>query len=185
MTGSQIRRKVLGSFQLTVPFGTADALLEPEERLLAFFRWILSTLDSGDRWRPVIERYVCEIILRVKGFGGDPSKIPPSPVGAIPSKSPPGVGPGSVAGKVESTGKIEGLLYDRFGDFEEFILRPSPRKAHLPHQATSLRGNRRLGLADADPGDDLRPQSRSARARADSVAHPARRRAEPPVTDRT
>jgi hypothetical protein len=120
----QIRRKVLGSFQLTVPVGTAQALLEPEERLLAFFRWILSTLGSGDRWRPVIERYVSEIVLRVKEFGGDPSAIPPSQVGAIPSKPPPGAGPIPVAGGLEKTGKIEGLLYDRFGDFEGFILRP-------------------------------------------------------------
>jgi hypothetical protein len=118
VTRPQLRRRVLGSFQLTVSVGTAQTLLEPEERLLAFFRWILSTLGDADRWRPVIERYVGEIVLRVKAFGGDPSSIQPSQVGAISG----GVRP-PVAGQVERTGKIEGLIYDRFGDFEGFVLR--------------------------------------------------------------
>jgi hypothetical protein len=123
-THAQIRRKVLGSFQLAVPVGTARTLLEPEERLLAFFRWILSTLSSGDRWYPVIERYVREIALRVKIFGGHPIAIPPSQVGAIPYKpGHGGRGPPRTTAQLETTGKIERLIYDRFGDFEGFVLR--------------------------------------------------------------
>jgi hypothetical protein len=119
---SQVRRKVLGSFQLTISVDTAQTLLEPEERLLAFFRWILLTLASGDRWRPVIERYVGEIVIRVKVFGGDPTAIPPSQVGAIPSRPVSAGGQPPVAGQVGTTGKIERLTYDRFGDFEGFVL---------------------------------------------------------------
>jgi hypothetical protein len=118
-------RRVLGAFQLTVAVGTARTLLEPEERLLAFFRWILSTLAVGDRWHPVIQRYVGEIALRVKVFGGDPGIIGPSQVGAIPRKpaSPSGAGgPSHPSSESERSGKIEGLVYDRFGDFEGFVL---------------------------------------------------------------
>ena len=54
-------------------------------------------------------------------FGGDPSKITPSPTG----NGVPGLhvskGPGHEFG-VEFTGKISGLIFDHFGDFEGFIL---------------------------------------------------------------
>jgi hypothetical protein len=107
------RRKVLGAFEFTLKPAAARALLEPEEHLLAYFRWILSTLAEKDRWRPVIERYVREIAQRVRVFGGDPGLIEPSQLGAIPSKR----------AQIEKTGKIEGLVHDRFGDFEAFVLR--------------------------------------------------------------
>jgi hypothetical protein len=123
--GIQRRRKVLGAFQLTVTVGTPRALLEPEERLLAFFRWILSRLARNDRWHPVIERYLVEIATRVKDFGGNPDAIAPSQVGAVlssPETPPQGHSPG--AGRLlDCSGKIEGLIHDRFGDFDGFILR--------------------------------------------------------------
>jgi len=52
---------------------------------------------------------------RVEGFGGDPSKIPPSPIGFFPTPPEPPIA-------VSYTGKVKGLYYDRFGDFEGFIL---------------------------------------------------------------
>ena len=57
------------------------------------------------------------IARRVKLFGGDPGKIPPSPIGAVPAAG----GPGDHHGH-EHTGKVAGLIYDGFGDFEGFIL---------------------------------------------------------------
>lgn len=119
----QIRRKVMGSFQLTVPVSVAGTLLEPEERLLAYFRWILSTLAIGDRWQPVIQRYVDEIVLRVKAFGGDPAVILPSQVGSIVANLVSERGRAPAVREIEATGKIERLAYDPFGDFEAFVLR--------------------------------------------------------------
>jgi hypothetical protein len=119
------RRRVLSSFQVAVPIEPAEQLLEPEERLFAFFQWILSTLNSGDRWYPVIERYVCQLGNRVETLGGNPVAIPPSPVGAIPTKPGhhPGGGHHPPGAPGERSGKIESLIYDRFGDFVGFILR--------------------------------------------------------------
>lgn len=121
----QLRRQVIGAFRLNIPFATDLALLKHEERLLAFFRWTLLKLTQTDRWRPVMVRYVDALAVRVKGFGGDPSTIYPSQVGAVGPKAGSGaggnLGPGS--GQNEHTGKIVELVYDRFGDFEGFILR--------------------------------------------------------------
>ena len=120
-------RRVIGAFQISVPIAPAGELLPSEERNLAFFRWVLSTLVPADRWYPVMERYVQEIALRVKAFGGDPARIGPSPTGQPgphhPPHRPPEPFPGPRPGQVAYTGKVERLIYDRFGDFEGFVLR--------------------------------------------------------------
>jgi hypothetical protein len=110
-------RRVLGAFQLTIPVSTEEALLEPEERLFAIMRWIEKGIPANDRWSLVFARYVGQIADRVEGFGGDPSKILPSPIGSIPP-------PGSRRRRddLSFTGKISGLVYDRFGDFDGFLL---------------------------------------------------------------
>jgi hypothetical protein len=114
------RRKVLGAFEFNLSPGPARALREPEERLLAYFRWIMLGLADNDRWRPVIERYVAEIADRVRVFGGEPGSIEPSQVGALGKDEYVTPAPGTTP--LERTGKIEGLVHDRFGDFEAFIL---------------------------------------------------------------
>lgn len=61
-----------------------------------------------------------------KGLGGNPSLIPPSPTGTWPGWQSLGSGKGHLKGQPgqlgEHTGKIAGLLFDHFGDFEGFIL---------------------------------------------------------------
>jgi len=68
---------------------------------------------------------------RVKSFGGDPSTIAPSPKGTVgephhgPGRGWPWGGPGG-AGRGDEpihTGKVGGLHYDRFGDFDGFVLK--------------------------------------------------------------
>jgi hypothetical protein len=77
-------RRVLGSFQLMIPVRVGHVLLEPEERLLAIMRWIDESIQATDRWLPVFDRYLEQIADRVRGFGGDPTNILPSPIGSIP-----------------------------------------------------------------------------------------------------
>ena len=74
-------RRVLGSFQISIPVSIEEALLDSEESLLSIMRWIQQGKAPGDRWSPVLDRYVAQIAERVQGFGGDPRKIPPSPTG--------------------------------------------------------------------------------------------------------
>jgi hypothetical protein len=108
-------RRTLGSFQITVPVAVKEELLGPAEQLLAIMRWIAKGKPPGDRWTPVLDRFVEQLAERVEGFGGDPSKIPPSPIGFFPPAPEPAIA-------VSYTGKVKALLYDRFGDFDGFIL---------------------------------------------------------------
>jgi hypothetical protein len=120
-------RRVIGAFQISVPIVAPQELLPSEERTLAFFLWVLSTVSHTDRWYPVMERYVQQISLRVKAFGGNPAQIKPSPTGYVgphhPTHGQPEPFPGPRHGQVAYTGKIERLIFDRFGDFEGFVLR--------------------------------------------------------------
>jgi Glycosyl hydrolases family 32 N-terminal domain len=113
-------REVLGTFQLTIPVSTRERLLLPEERLLAWLKWKISVLPATRRWHPVLVRYAELVAGRVRGFGGDPGKIPPSPVGHVPGvpHRPP-----HERGERRYVGKVVALRYDRFGDFAGFTLR--------------------------------------------------------------
>jgi hypothetical protein len=111
-------RRVLGSFQISIPVETKHALLGPEERLLSVLRWIARSIPTTSRWFPVIQRYLHQVAGRVSGLGGNPITILPSPQGsghAHPIHKPPH------SGKYV-TGKIAGLVFDHFGDFTGFWL---------------------------------------------------------------
>jgi hypothetical protein len=112
-------RYVVGAFQINIPVSTANLLLAPEESLLAVFKWKIGQIPTNNRWYPVLQRYIEQISGRVTGFGGNPQQIPPSPKGY-----PTGGGGDEHPSDdlVESTGKVAGLIYDRFGDFEGFTL---------------------------------------------------------------
>jgi hypothetical protein len=113
-------RRIVGTYQITIPVRTKEVILVAETRLLSVLRWILQSVPAGNRWYPVFSRYVGLIGDRVGGLGGDPNVVKPSPDG---SGGEPGVGPAS---EPEPTrrydGKITGLIYDCFGDFEGFLL---------------------------------------------------------------
>jgi hypothetical protein len=115
-------RRVLGSFQVSIPVRTRHALLEPEERLLSVLRWIARSIPHGNRWRPVFERYLGQIAGRVTALGGDPGAIIASPTGDGRKHHPPPKHGHEHERHYRHTGKIAGLLFDRFGDFEGFIL---------------------------------------------------------------
>jgi hypothetical protein len=138
-------RRVIGAFQISIPIVAPEDLLPSEERSLAFFRWVLSTMAPTDRWRPVMERYIKQISLRVQAFGGDPTRIGPSPVGHVgphpPTHGEPEPFPGPRHGEVAHTGKIERLIFDRFGDLEGFVLRTD-------HGAEKQFRSRELRLAE-------------------------------------
>lgn len=118
-------RRVLGAFQINIPISTKEQLLVPEEHRLALFRWIAENVLPRNRWYPVMQRYIGQLAGRVTGFGGDPGKILPSPTGYVPGlPSPHGHGHegGEGSHHPEVSGKVNGIVYDHFGDFEGFII---------------------------------------------------------------
>ena len=113
-------RRVLGAFQLTIPVRNKGELLVREERELSVLRWIAEAIPYDNRWYPVFRRYLDQIAGRVKVFGGDPTEILPSPTGEGRRKLRHEEGEGEE--RIAFTGKIVGLIFDRFGDFEGFLL---------------------------------------------------------------
>ena len=122
-------RRVLGAFQLAIPVKDKAVLLEPEERLLSVMRWIGQAIPAHSRWYPVFIRYLDKLGGRVSSFGGDPTQIQPSPTGTgKPHRRRPHKPPEHL--RHELTGKVAGLNYDHFGDFEGFILETDHQHHH-------------------------------------------------------
>jgi hypothetical protein len=118
-------RRIVGSYQITIPVRTKEVILVRETRLLSVLRWILQSVPTGNRWYPVFSRYVDLIGDRVDGLGGDQGGVRPSPDGSGGEQpgGGPGTGPGPEPERTRShEGKITGLIYDCFGDFRGFLL---------------------------------------------------------------
>jgi hypothetical protein len=127
-------RQVLGAFQVNLDIATKQQLLPPEEHRLALFRWIADEVPVASRWYPVLQRYVDQLAGRVDGFGGDPGAIGPSPTGYVPGLPEPHPQPhpghGGHGPATEVTGKVDGIVYDHFGDFEGFIVETPHHERH-------------------------------------------------------
>jgi hypothetical protein len=117
-------RRVAGAFQFNLVISTKQQLLLSEERLLAVLRWMELKMPKTKSWHPVLVRYIDQIAGRVLGFGGDPGQIKPSPTGDVPGLHHPHPHHKDEGSEKHLcvTGKITGLVFDRFGDFEGFIL---------------------------------------------------------------
>jgi kumamolisin len=110
-------RRVLGTFQVNIPVSTKELLLPREEQRLSIFRWIGEAMPPQRRWYPVFQRYLEGIAQKVKALGGDPNQILPSPSGDGRRKPHH-----HEERRITFSGKVEGLIFDRFGDFEGFVL---------------------------------------------------------------
>ena len=118
-------RQTLGSFQVRIPVTTKKVMLAIEENTLAILKWRLGHKKAPYRWRPVWERQIDLVTARVEGLGGDPERIPPSLGGFQGGRREPpdrDHDPDDDRDQDDATGKIEGVIYDRFGDFEGFDL---------------------------------------------------------------
>lgn len=116
-------RYTVGSFRVKIPVVKKATMLPQEENTLAILKWRLEQMSPVDRWRPVIERYLGYISARVDGLGGDANAILPSPTGVDGNeKTPTGGYPDPFKDRQDYTGKVTGVAYDRFGDFEGFSL---------------------------------------------------------------
>jgi hypothetical protein len=119
-------RYVSGSFLARVSVQRETTILPADENLLAILKWRLTLIEAENRWYPVLLRYISYLSARIVGMGGDPSKIPPSPHGyQLPS---PIVG--KEHGERCHAGKVIGIRYDRFGDFDGFTLLSEDGREH-------------------------------------------------------
>ncbi len=117
---SDIRQwhRTTGTFKLTIPVSNTALLLEPEEQYLSVMKWVGEAIPTTSRWYLVMQRYLSQIAGRVTFMGGNPSLVQPSGTGIwktpLPHPHP--------HGEHRFVGKVESLIYDRFGDFEGFTL---------------------------------------------------------------
>ena len=132
-------RRVLGSFRLTIPVETKQELLAPEERLLSVLRWIEHAIPAGDRWHLVFRRYVDQTARRVSDMGGNPDLVKAHPDGRWhkvaegPEDRDRDEREDRREGEklVSITGKVVGIVYDRFGDFVGFRLDTEDGERHF------------------------------------------------------
>lgn len=139
--GTATWRQCIGAFQLGMPVSTKEAMLVHHLRLLSVLRWRAQSVRPGSRWYEVFRRYVEATADKVRALGGDPWAVPATSNGLIPlpgaradDPRDPGTPPerpgrGDTAAACEEapartrlTGKISGLQFDHFGDFEGFTL---------------------------------------------------------------
>jgi len=113
-------RQVLGTFQVSLAIKPPAEALLATERLYAVFSWIAEAVAPSSRWYPVMIRYLAQLGEVITGLGGNPGQIQPSPAGQVPG-SPGRPGRPDEDGH-EVIGKVEGISYDHFGDFDGFIL---------------------------------------------------------------
>lgn len=112
-------RRVIGAFEITIMVKDSPALLSEETRHLAVMRYIAQGIPAGNRWKPVFDRYLVQISDRVRGLGGKPELVPPSPTGHPPHKpghDDPGDQPHEPAEEVIE-GYVKELIYDCMGRF--------------------------------------------------------------------
>lgn len=139
---SKVERYVVGSFQVKIPVTTKGDMLPAEENTLAIFKARLKAMSPTNRWRPVIERYIGLLSARVDGLGGDANEIPPSFLGNLPGKLGKGEHERDREHREkweERTGKIGGLIFDHFGDFEGFILNTQEGEHRFFSRETEIR----------------------------------------------
>ena len=122
-------RRIIGSYQITIPVSSKEFMLKPEMIKLSVLKWILKSIPEGNRWFPVFNRYVKQISDRVSALGGDPTRVAASPSGSwqlgeirLPTEDGEKL--------ISFVGKIVGVIYDHFGDFEGFILEDNTGKRH-------------------------------------------------------
>jgi hypothetical protein len=111
-------RYVTGSFLMKISVQKESKILPVDENLLAILKWRLGLIGPGNRWYPVLLRWIGYLSGRINGMGGNASNIPPSPTGY----QPPSTGPVKLVREHCYTGKVIGIRYDRFGDFEGFTI---------------------------------------------------------------
>jgi hypothetical protein len=122
---AQSWRYVTGAFQVRIPVEGDKELLVSDENTLAIMKARLNAMTPAYRWHPVVQRYISYISARINALHGNADAIPPSLHGYTPRPAHggrPGKHDHDHERERRYAGKISGLVFDRFGDFDGFLL---------------------------------------------------------------
>jgi hypothetical protein len=156
-------RHVLGAFQLSIQVRTAHEILADDERNLRLIERVVKTIPLENRWYPVFRRWISQLAGRVSGLGGHG----PGHGGHGGPGGEPGEGGEHGPGEelIGYEGKVSGLVFDRFGDFEGFWLdtEDGKRRFHTREKASeelvrTAWVKRIAVLVIVEKGDRERPQ---------------------------
>jgi hypothetical protein len=104
-------RHIVGSFQFSVQVQTAAQILPIAERARANIQRMVQTIPIENRWYPVVQRYLKQVSAKVTGLGGRHEDGDRD----------------HDRDRVGLEGKIEGIRYNSFGDFDGFLLHTEDR----------------------------------------------------------
>jgi hypothetical protein len=74
-------RAIIGSFRIKIPVKVAADILALFTRQLSVLRHIALSIPANNRWYPIFTRYVAHTGEKVRGLGGNPDAVEPSPNG--------------------------------------------------------------------------------------------------------
>jgi hypothetical protein len=122
-------RHILGAFQFSVLVKTAKEILPGDERALKALQRVIATVPLENRWYPVLRRYLSQLGGRIKGLGGETGHGAGHGLGHGHEPSDHdhdehgfGEHERHKEKRISYEGKVSGLIFDRFGDFEGFWL---------------------------------------------------------------
>lgn len=117
-------RHIVGAFQFSAVVQTRAEILPVVERSLVNLRRVIGTIPHENRWYPVMHRYLSQVDGRVKALGGgdDPRHGPKEGREEHEEHDREHDGERREA-RLRFEGKIAGLCFDSFGDFEGFWLK--------------------------------------------------------------
>jgi hypothetical protein len=117
-------RHIVGAFQFSVLVQTSKEILPIIERTLVNLRRVVGTIPHENRWYPVMQRYLSQVAKRIKALGGGDGHIREDGHDLdLREEQPRDVDHDRREERAQDEGKIAGLCYDGFGDFEGFWLR--------------------------------------------------------------
>jgi hypothetical protein len=74
-------RRVVGTFELFILVSTSEAIRPEAERTLSVLKHIAGGIKPTSRWHSIFKRYLTGTEDKVRGVGGSPGQIEPSPNG--------------------------------------------------------------------------------------------------------
>lgn len=80
-------RYVVGTFEMFISVSTSELIRPEEERTLAVLKHIAGTIVPASRWYAIFQRYLGDLGDKVRGVGGLPGQIEPSPTGEPPRQT--------------------------------------------------------------------------------------------------